>query len=524
MMPEMTDRSPAERTTACPFLAFEDDRDYRSDRPDHRHRCFADQRPAPRAISHQELFCLGGAFGECPTFASWAAREAAAVKRPTIRRTDAPVTPRGAYPADRPPPGTTGGFAAVGGAYAVPPEHAMPGTPQPAGPSQPVPEWQAPPPWIAEAAAGAAAEDASAPGAASSWTPAPPPAGPAGSPYADDGETPAFLAGRTPRPTPNVPPSAPAPRGAGAGMPAAGATGAASVAAAAGSAALIGGMSGYEDDDLGDLVSGGAAAAPAAPVPLPAPRSSATPRAQPVSGRTGPPPSTSRPAPSSDALWVEPDVDVPAEDEPWEDPVEAAAAARIARAARESGGSGSSRFGLGRSKPSSSGQARPLPQRAADPAAPAWERPRRFEAYPAIKSSGGGQRRVPRGVPRVLMWAGLLALAAVALFLIPPFLLGGGGGGADASPTPAATAGVSAEPSVAPTPVPSPTPFTYKVKAGDTLSGIAAKYKVSVDDILAANPDLKDPNQLQVGQVLVIPLPASSVIPDAGTPEVTPAP
>jgi LysM repeat protein len=126
----------------------------------------------------------------------------------------------------------------------------------------------------------------------------------------------------------------------------------------------------------------------------------------------------------------------------------------------------------------------------------------------------------------VLMWAGLLALAALALFLIPPFLLGGGGGGGDAgaSPTPAATAEVSAEPSVAPTPVPSPTPFTYKVKAGDTLSGIAAKYKVSVDDILAANPDLKDPNQLQVGQVLVIPLPASSVIPDAGTPEVTPAP
>jgi LysM repeat protein len=518
MMPEMTDRSPAERPTACPFLAFEDDRDYRSDRPDHRHRCFAEQRPAPRAISHQELFCLGGAFGECPTFASWAAREAAAVKRPTIRRTDAPATPRGSYPADRPSPGGAGGFAAVGGAYAAPPEHAMPGVSQPTGSPQPVPEWQAPPPWIAEAAAGAALA-----GAASSPMPAPPPAGPAGSPYAEDGETPAFLAGRTPRPTTSLPPPAAAPREAAAGMPAAGA---ASVAAAAGSAALIGGTSGgYEDDDLADSVSGGAAV-PAAPVPPPAPRSSPTPSAQPVSGRTGPPPSGSRPAPSSDSLWVEPDVDVPAEDEPWEDPVEAAAAARIARAARESGGSGSSRFGLGRSRSSSSEQARPLPQRAADPAAPAWERPRRFEAYPAIKSSGGGPRRVPRGVPRVLMWAGLLALAALALFLIPPFLLGGGGGGGDAgaSPTPAATAEVSAEPSVAPTPVPSPTPFTYKVKAGDTLSGIAAKYKVSVDDILAANPDLKDPNQLQVGQVLVIPLPASSVIPDAGTPEVTPAP
>ena len=58
------------------------------------------------------------------------------------------------------------------------------------------------------------------------------------------------------------------------------------------------------------------------------------------------------------------------------------------------------------------------------------------------------------------------------------------------------------------------------MKSGDTLSGIAAKYKVTVEDLLAANPDLKDPNRLQIGDVLVIPLPASSVIPDAGTPAV----
>ncbi|MCU0505561.1 MAG: LysM peptidoglycan-binding domain-containing protein [Chloroflexi bacterium] len=523
----MTDRSPAERPTACPFLAFEDDRDYRSDRPDHRHRCFAEARPAPRAISHQELFCLGGAFGECPSFASWAAREAAAVKRPTIRRTDAPATPRGTYPAERPSSGPSAGFAAVGGAYATPAgQGPSPAPPRPAG--QPVPEWQAPPPWIADESLAT-----TAPARPSSQAPAGQPPGAPPSPYLDDGETPAFLAGRTPRP-PSAPSPAPrarddadadaAPRGT-----AGAATTAAALGAAAGSAALIGGSAGV-DDDLGTLVSGaappsaagsaGSAAASrasAGTTPRPAPSS----YPPPVSGRSSGASSYPRSAPSSDALWVEADVDLPAEDEAWEDPVEAAAAARIARASRSSG---SSRFGLGRSKQSSTGQARPLPQRAADPAAPAWERPRRFEAYPMIKSGGGRAGGRSRGIPRVLVWAGLLALAALALFLIPPFLLGGGGGEAGASPTPVATAGASAAPSVAPTPVPSPTPFTYTVKAGDTLSGIAAKYKVSVDDMLAANPDLTDPNSLQVGQVLVIPLPASSVIPDAGTTEETPAP
>ncbi len=75
----MTDRAaaPTERATACPFVAFEDDRDERSDRPDHRHRCFAESRPAPRAIAHQEAFCLSPAFAGCPTFQDWARREAA---------------------------------------------------------------------------------------------------------------------------------------------------------------------------------------------------------------------------------------------------------------------------------------------------------------------------------------------------------------------------------------------------------------------------------------------------------------
>ena len=81
--PGVTDRGPLDAPLACPFLAFEDDRDGRSLRPDHRHRCFAEIRPAPRALAHQERYCLTAAFATCPTFLDWARREAAAVREPT---------------------------------------------------------------------------------------------------------------------------------------------------------------------------------------------------------------------------------------------------------------------------------------------------------------------------------------------------------------------------------------------------------------------------------------------------------
>ena len=45
--------------------------------PDHRHRCYAEVHPAPRAIAHQEAYCLSSAFAVCPTFQDWAQREAA---------------------------------------------------------------------------------------------------------------------------------------------------------------------------------------------------------------------------------------------------------------------------------------------------------------------------------------------------------------------------------------------------------------------------------------------------------------
>jgi stage VI sporulation protein D len=44
----------------------------------------------------------------------------------------------------------------------------------------------------------------------------------------------------------------------------------------------------------------------------------------------------------------------------------------------------------------------------------------------------------------------------------------------------------------------------YVVQAGDTLSAIAERFGVTVDELVAAN-NLTDPNVLQVGQTLVIP-------------------
>ena len=55
-------------------------------------------------------------------------------------------------------------------------------------------------------------------------------------------------------------------------------------------------------------------------------------------------------------------------------------------------------------------------------------------------------------------------------------------------------------------PVPVPTYFNYTVKKGDTLSGIAKTYGVTVEAIMAINPSIKNPNQIYVGQIIKIPV------------------
>lgn len=76
-----------------------------------------------------------------------------------------------------------------------------------------------------------------------------------------------------------------------------------------------------------------------------------------------------------------------------------------------------------------------------------------------------------------------------------------------ASPT-APSASSTPGPRFTPTPVPTveltPPPFTYVVEPGDKLVNIAAYFQVSVQDIIDLN-NIKNPNNIQVGQELLIP-------------------
>ena len=71
---------------------------------------------------------------------------------------------------------------------------------------------------------------------------------------------------------------------------------------------------------------------------------------------------------------------------------------------------------------------------------------------------------------------------------------------------PSAAAQPTAEASVAPIATPA-TGTTYTVKKGDTLWAIAQKYKTTIKAIQDANPTLKNPDVLKIGQKLVIPAP-----------------
>ena len=89
--------------------------------------------------------------------------------------------------------------------------------------------------------------------------------------------------------------------------------------------------------------------------------------------------------------------------------------------------------------------------------------------------------------------------------------IGGNGpglGGATPSPSPV----ITAEPS--PTPTPLPTPQVYMVAKGDTMSRIAKRFGVTIDEIMAANPQIKDPDKITIGDEITIPVAAPTSLPD----------
>lgn len=78
---------------------------------------------------------------------------------------------------------------------------------------------------------------------------------------------------------------------------------------------------------------------------------------------------------------------------------------------------------------------------------------------------------------------------------------------APAQPTPTPTSVPTPQPTPTRTPVPAalPSPGRYIVQPGDNLLGIALRYGITLDALLAANPSMQDPALISIGQELIIP-------------------
>ena len=424
----MTDRGLpiVDGAPACPFVAFDDDRDGRSQAPDHRHRCFAEARPAPRALAHQEAYCLSSAFPVCPTFQDWARREAAATR--TAESAEAAPPAPAVAPEPEPAPAV----------YRDPVEDGSGADDVPSMPPRrnPPRDWAAPPPWSGQEAAGQSAPDAGSMAGAAA-------AGLASS-----------AAYRLAGPDPDEP------------MPATPVDGAAGAS--------------YEPDDAAQS------------------RSAAD-----------------RSDESSDGSPQEPD------DAYGGDAMAGSYGSYERRSVGRSSRSGSSGSG---SRPATS-QARPAPsQREPDDPSeifgPAWEHGRRYEAYPALRTRVG----LPGfgGVPRLGLAAIGVLVAALALFFVGPMLLGiGSNDGGTGATTPAPSVDASLTP--APTIPAAPTPQLYVVVKGDTFSKIARRFGVTVEELQAANPQIKNINKIGIGDEITIPVPQASSVPNASE-EITSAP
>jgi hypothetical protein len=134
----------------------------------------------------------------------------------------------------------------------------------------------------------------------------------------------------------------------------------------------------------------------------------------------------------------------------------------------------------------------------ARPAAPA-ARPRPRPA--AATSTGHTAARIA---------APVVFLVAVIVLISIGFQSGViGGSAADTtppSPTPTASKSAKGDASKPEASEPASSTGTYKVKSGDTLSGIAAQFDTTVSELESLNPDVSS-STLVVGQKLVVPKP-----------------
>jgi LysM repeat protein len=59
--------------------------------------------------------------------------------------------------------------------------------------------------------------------------------------------------------------------------------------------------------------------------------------------------------------------------------------------------------------------------------------------------------------------------------------------------------------SIEPTAPPEPSAEIHVVKSGDTISGIATQFGLTPDELLAANPQITDPDKIAIGDEINIP-------------------
>ncbi len=417
---------------ACPFVALDNDRDKRSDQPDYRHRCYAEPTPAPRALAHQEAFCLSPKFPTCPIFQDWAARAAAR-----------PVPAPSGYQGGR----ESAVAAAMGGAAATDEPDAEPPVARADGEEDLLAASEF-------AALGSASDDEPAqysPAAAAPLAAAASAAEPDDESAADSEQLGAFDA---PAAEPETGP----------------------------------------DDDVGPVV--------------PTVIAAATPAAFSAAARDAAPPY--EPSDEEDIPAVPPFL----ADRPAAPVSEAAIAAAIA--ADEA------------AAPRSSSDRTPSVDRVRrEDVIPSWDIDGRYGAQ------AGGEppdERSGTGLLTAIAVVLILALGVAGVIFLPGILAGPAqttrpslsalpSSSASIAPsaslaTPTAPATATATPGE-PTEEPEPTasPRTYTIKRGDTLARIARRNDLTVADILAANPDITDPNDIFVGQIIIIPLPLPTAAP-----------
>jgi LysM repeat protein len=168
---------------------------------------------------------------------------------------------------------------------------------------------------------------------------------------------------------------------------------------------------------------------------------------------------------------------------------------------------------------------------------PSWDLTGRYGAHVSERrggrgggadDDGGGGSRLSGTVTAVAVIA-ILALGVLGVIFLPG-LLAGKGPAATPSPTlstalptsllspslplSSGTPLVTAVPSAGITPSPEASPRLYTVKSTDnSLTQIAHRFHITLRQLLDANPQITNPDRIQVGQVIVIPNPTPTPTP-----------